>query len=470
MKITDYLSKALHETDNLYPDGEYNPNQHPKVNFFPEMMTSENGISIILAPETTISLRQISTLLYQSLPDLHPLLSGDRYSKIVLQSFVDCYSSDLLKDEDIESSLKSLKDSIKSKIDRIHTGYTVYLPAWTLGAEYRRQFALGPIVFLSKFQWIEQIQSSERMVEYYAGLGYDISNWKEELKIAFEQPKSKVKLSGIANELYEAIGNCPSILKITLPDREQERAKEEARILGKIALDCISLLTGGEESFRRYVLREERVPPISTSTLLERNGFIFLPGMKLDPRIGGLPSDMVDRLIQSKSRLISAYGQAIQAVIDPSSHPAPNLAKRWTTALNWYGEGCREIDDAIALAKIASCLDVLSAGGTFGGITDLLAHLLEIPEDKVVINTPPTTLKSLVKKIYNNGRSWILHGTTYDKLVSYKEERRHAVSLGHFALTEIAMRLTQYRGPDEQDAFLRIPPLQSQENTSQSPN
>ncbi|MEB3736070.1 HEPN domain-containing protein [Halopseudomonas pachastrellae] len=155
--------------------------------------------------------------------------------------------------------------------------------------------------------------------------------------------------------------------------------------------------------------------------------------------------------------IIPAFAAILDGLLDPSSHPHPKLANRWATALDWFGEGNRESSDAIALAKLGTCLDVLCCGGKNDGIREMVIHLTGTSsETQVVRGNRPRTLKQLVKDIYDHGRSQILHGTHYDRLESFAAERQYATYLARIVLIECAVRLQHYGGSDEDKAFRTI--------------
>lgn len=162
--------------------------------------------------------------------------------------------------------------------------------------------------------------------------------------------------------------------------------------------------------------------------------------------------------------ILPAFASILDGLVNPTDHKHPKLANRWATALDWFGEGNRESSDAIAVAKLGTCLDVLACGGKNDGISQMIIHLTGISGDTLVVPAPrPRTLKELVKDIYEDGRSKILHGTHFDRLESFAHERQHAAYLARIVLLESAWRLKHYSGNDEDKAFRTMPPWQDQE-------
>jgi len=124
-------------------------------------------------------------------------------------------------------------------------------------------------------------------------------------------------------------------------------------------------------------------------------------------------------------------------------------------------DGHREPDDAIAVAKLGSALDTLSAGGKAGGITALLENLLGIAKTDPWIQGPRgvQNLGQVVSDVYDSGRSQILHGTHYQRLKRFEELRELALLVVPQALVEAAMRLCTYTGPDtDNSAFRKMTP------------
>ena len=140
----------------------------------------------------------------------------------------------------------------------------------------------------------------------------------------------------------------------------------------------------------------------------------------------------------------------------PSNATHPLLSKRWAMSLNWYAEGARESNSAIALAKFGSSLDVLASCGKANGITGMLENLFGCGRDAVLVNgEKPRTLSALVAEVYDSGRSQILHGTHIDQLKSFDESKAYASQLARLALLIAAERLTTFAGSDADDKAFR---------------
>ena len=217
-----------------------------------------------------------------------------------------------------------------------------------------------------------------------------------------------------------------------------------------------SLALNSPEFFLQQALREDRLPPVGTDRIVETNGFLWLPGSDLGPRVPAISPKRAHEALHERRALLLTFGSILDGLLLPELHKHPQLASRWATALDWYGEGNRESNDAIALTKLGTCLDVLSCGGKNEGIRQMVVHLTGLSESEVVISgVRPRTLKELVKDIYDHGRSKILHGTHHNRLQSFSEERRYAARLASIVLIECARRLHVYSGDDANDKAFR---------------
>jgi hypothetical protein len=98
-------------------------------------------------------------------------------------------------------------------------------------------------------------------------------------------------------------------------------------------------------------------------------------------------------------------------------------------ALLWFHEGCRESADSIALVKLGAALDALSGGrGKAHYICQLINVRLKI-NNKQEILRDTTTLEQVVKRLFNEGRSQMIHGTSGKLQYDWSETRSVAEHL-----------------------------------------
>jgi len=179
------------------------------------------------------------------------------------------------------------------------------------------------------------------------------------------------------------------------------------------------------------------------------------------PRLGGPPGAQAD-LLSKNTSLRSSVGQAITAFVTVTdTGNAPNLLRRWIEAMYWFGQARHEHNDFIALVKFGIALDVLAKGGSALGILDLCRALFG-KQANDVIAPDNRTLKQVVEKVYNEGRSRIAHGGSLALLRELPVELSLADSLTAHSLASYVVYASQYGGPDTYEAFLAaIPALRA---------
>lgn len=430
----------------------------------PNFVTAENGMQRHFTRKAQTALRQLSETLHANRLLDSPKIEIANYEKLVKQAVADMHAdgefSSFCETED-RACINKMRDIIEERLANAAQEYTHYFPAWTIGFENTAPFIIGPVSFLNKTDWLNSIDFSPKAKDTYLNDSEANHRWKEILKEAWQYPKEPASPEGLAGTIHGAVSKCPSLLKVTIRGYEREFSRKLAKLVCKTALDALSLGLGASEFFHQQALYEERLPPFRNNSLTESNGYLWLPGSSMSKRIPHLSGDRTSQALADIAIILPAFASILDGLVNPVDHKHPKLANRWATALDWFGEGNRESSDAIAVAKLGTSLDVLACGGKNAGISQMVTHLIETPGNTQVIKGPrPRTLSELVKDIYEDGRSKILHGTHFDRLESFAHERQHAAYLARVVLIESAFRLQHYSGNDEEKAFRTMPAVE----------
>lgn len=454
MSLKEELKSLVHELDLLH-----NGSPWPSEVGMPDFVTARNGSQRFFARNAREALQQLSITLYQNRPKASVKMEPERFEQIVRQAVADMHAEGAFHgfdESNQKSSLSNLKSLVDDRLAGVSKEHTHYFPAWTLGMEREAPFSIGPVTFFNRNDWIDSVDFPSQAKDHYLNQPEANYRWKEFVKEALRKPNDGTPLDGLAGTVYGAISQCPALAKVTIRGYELKFSRKLARLVCKTALDAISLGFGAPECFQQQALQDERLPPFGNDSVVETNGFLWLPGVALGKRIPSLSPKKVSQSLKGMENILAAFSSILEGLVEPSSHRNPKLSNRWATALDWFGEGSRESNDAIALAKLATCLDVLCCGGKYVGIRDMVVHLTGASSDTQVIRgVRPRTLGDIVKDIYDHGRSQILHGAHYDRLESFSTERQHAAYVARIVLIECALRLKSYSG-DEDKAFRTI--------------
>ena len=420
-------------------------------NLTPNFTTSRKGIQIGFSANFMNLSKAFAKKIYDNDTMLHNI-AFDNFLKITKQCVVDFYTEDKLNNlqnsSEIISALKKyIKDSILKDINQ----FTYYIPIRTLGFEQIQDFSFGSIKITSQKNLILN------EIDILNNENYQKINYKKYIEDYINNSTDIEKLgepfSWQLNSLANAIKISKSFIKIDIKGYDNELSFQLASIVAKTTLDSISLLIGSKDLFFQQVLISDKSLPTMNYNLLKIGENLMLPGMRLSPAIQIISSKKALEIINKNKIFTDAISKVLASLKDPSqSHT--RLVNRWATALNWYAEGIREQDEAIALAKFATSLDVLSKGGKYKGILSMLQKIFNINEDDTVAKD--LSLKDFVKNIYDNERSKILHGTEYERLKSFNYQKNTYIPIIRCILLISLEELYRFQGEDFDGSFIKV--------------
>ncbi|WP_157879160.1 hypothetical protein [Pararhodospirillum photometricum] len=415
-----------------------------KENGLPNFTHAENGSVRYFNQSSLNAIWSISKILYNNLPPESPKIEIKEYANIIRQIIANMHAAgDFLgfDEGDQGKIIPRFRSLVHERLILMSQEYTHYFPAHTIGVEERAPFSIGPVTVFNRLHWLDSVDIPISSKEN--------SQWKEFINKKINENHENIELCRDSEEIYNFLLEGSAIIKVITRGYEEKISEKFARIIAKSSLDAISLAVGREDCFCQQLIHGERFYPRMVYTLIEKNDRRWSRVISKGRIFCILSPNQIDALLKENNNIISGFGEIIGGVLDPSNYKHPKLANRWVTALDWFGEGCRESNDAIAVAKLATCLDVLSGGGQCPGITSMVAHLTGTNRDEEVTRFPSRTLNNLIQLIYNECRSKTLHGANNDRLRQLFEIRSCSVKVARVSLIEIAERLRAYQGPDE---------------------
>jgi len=428
----------------------------------PIFSTSENGNMVFFTKASLAFIRKIAKVFFNGNPDILAVTELENFQKILRQVVTNLYADSQLSidsEDNCNESVKKLKQKSTEVVEELKNEFVHYFPAWTISLMNDGPFEFGPVTIMTRKQWIDSVSLPEALLERYLNKPSENKLWKSSIQMALDTEPLPERANGdLADDFYKTIKDAPALLKVKVIGYEKDLSRKVGQLVCKSSLDAISLLLGRPDLFSTQNLQIERVLPLSIYTLVETEGNLWLPGFSLSSRFSKINYAVAIDVIKQNSEIIKALEKILSSLIDTSNTNQPELCKRWTTALDWYAEGCREQNSAIAVAKIGTSLDVLSCGGKNVGILNMVSHLIKLNENDIIVKGDLSwSLKKLIKEIYDNGRSQILHGTHFDRLKSFEELKNLAIQITRIILIECALRLDKYTGADDDKAFRTMP-------------
>ncbi|EMB3263234.1 MAG: HEPN domain-containing protein [Klebsiella michiganensis] len=431
-----------------------------KVTF--DTITTRSKIQISYTSDVRYKIELFKDIIKINLePPLSNISDSSLYD-ICRNTICDFYTERTLH-EGIENNsrdhIKKLKKEIKERVHMSLTTLTHHFPAHTCLFPFSETISIGPVTFYPNLQWVKKLELHDNYVQRASILASneDLINWKEEL-IKLTNPLERHESDNyVANHIYGILKESNTILEIEIDNFEPDLSRKLAKIVTQATIDSFSLIFNNEGMFKQQNLYERPTLPVSFNTLVSYRGKFVYPIMTLTERIQAYNGDAISALLHENKKFIDAVGSIINSVINKNEHPNKDLSIRWTTSLNWYAEAQREQDDAIALAKIGISLDVLSGGGEWVGILEMVKNILGFDDQYVIFEKPhKTVLKEFISDLYNNGRSQIVHGNHIDRLMPFEQQRKKASKMCRVILMESAHNLINYSGDGSHNAFVKM--------------
>ncbi|MFK4134835.1 hypothetical protein ACI2KR_21500 [Pseudomonas luteola] len=459
------LAKLIEALNIMYPQGLYDHAALIGETGMPDFVTARNGQPRLFNRPAKLALMSLVDAWQKEVPRLAIRVESKELESLLRQTVADLHADKVLVASASEN-LRLLDGAINKVLQQTKADFIHSFPARTLGMEYAEPLVIGPVTVMTREQWLGVVEFSDYYAKKYSLDGEEANqDWKTALLQALAKPNRAVTsdestMPWLALQMYGPLKTGRSLVRVSLSGYERSLSTKAARHICKTALDGLSLILGGENHFHSQTLADERMVPASHHTVVEQDGVLMIPGISLSKQVPSLSGKQVKEALDGEHALPlrDALAHILDGLVSPAAHPHPLLAMRWATALEWLAEGAREVSEAVALAKIGTSLDVLTEGGKFGKILDMLTHLTGWEEESEFrVGANNRTLRWLVKELYDHGRSRILHGNVFDRMQTFGELRKAGAMLARIALIECALRLKQYAGDDEHTAFRTIP-------------
>jgi hypothetical protein len=319
-------------------------------------------------------------------------------------------------------------------------------------------FDIGPVRFCPRSDWLHELEARAQGAS---------DAWAKPLQNFFSAPVLSIidresKLSVLpdrAQQVHDALSGCMWVATVSLAAIDQNRAKDRAQTAVRLAVNALGLRMNRLGAFQLRGPGDE-LRATQSHTIVQPVGEDVRMGIHLNlPRSGGSPGQSKAYVLNSLD-LRQAAGVALAAITSPT-RPAkakePTIAQRWCDALFWFGEARRDSTEFMALVRYGMALDVLAKGSRKKGIIDLLQALFGIKAIDAVTSNG-TTLESLVRRIYDEGRSQFGHGGRSALIQDLPASIETADQLTSQALDRYALCLASYTGSQDYESFLAAIP------------
>lgn len=425
MKLLDVVIECLSEFARVSPNGELDVMQLPRDRGLPSMLRSENGVEVWFSKRALECMEWLAYQMHQE-SGAEVAIRIEEYVYLFRQAIVDGYCDGRLTEAN-RTLLADLRSIVVIALESAQRPTVHSFPAWSIDTG-DQVIQVGPATIYPVEIWLERQQFSPRVSTAYFSEDLPEKDWKARLR-AYRSGELQPKHIDPACKLAKAIGDCSHVVEVAMPPRETILSRQQARLIAQAALDAIALILDRAVFHRHWVLRDQPSAPEAFDDITAFESGLWPANAR--KRVHRSPFSASQNLT-----MLAQYGNHLAAcshvleVVQESDSKSVNLrlAQRWFTALQWAAEGAREPNDAMASAKYASSLDILAQANGDTPIAELISTQLGINAEFVVTKPTPShpagmTLKQVVRRLYGEGRSQVLHGSIVDPMHRHNFER-----------------------------------------------
>jgi hypothetical protein len=443
--ILEELSKAQHE-QWVPPAPEKNVGL-----VLPPTLSVGGGQHISATDKLLKAVSQYSMLILENQPVLKPQFKQNEFYSVVERAFGEtlCELDFDQSDDSRQCQIKlSVDEKIEDQVQRHRRSLDLTLGCHLLDGEAAYPIKIGPVTFATREQWREQAEADGRLSRTTSRRFTAAWNGKK-------LGKRKPSFDAI-NEtaLLETIGNCLTVCTVSSNGLSTKMLKEKALIGARIAMTAISLmwrspsqglkwmnlLYDGKLHGRQYVVFGQNGYAGSSSTLSQM------------PSGRWIDDDLVKDL-KIYQLLFDQVGEALSNYLCPAEPiTRPKIMNAMLLSLWWYYEACREESDHIAITKFAASMDALTGGKKANGIIRFISKHTGIEGDKPLMKDGRTP-KSIIKQLYDQGRSRMIHGSSETFIHDWSDTRATAETVGRLCLVNALDWISQNPGIDDVKAL-----------------
>lgn len=400
---------------------------------FPRLIDAGNGESLIVSRGIDEGIELVAKQFMNDDPSLKPKFTQAEWLTIVRRTFGPVLTSIDLED-DIEKNASTVLTRVKESIGQhaLNKSVREFVFGCTLfEGQAFKSFSIGPVLFEPRNIWLERkcqddgiSQISKRRIE---GI------WQGK---KLRKRKPSFDSSG-ETHVVNTIGSCKFVCSIKTNDLASEAGCEKALMAARLAITAIALVwKTPSKALNGINLAFDRQPHLRTAMnfiagkgrLYGGSSWSHLPfGPHIKP-------DEWEVLLKEREEMFSVVGKMLDYVISSDGDvDRPQMMSTLFHSFLWFHEGCRESSSHMAVVKLAASLDALACGRKSGGILTLIKARLRM-EKNAPIHPGGPTLKSVIERIYSEGRSRLVHGNNQELRNDWSDMKSTAEQLGRLCL------------------------------------
>lgn len=414
---------------------------------FPGLIDAGEHGSLLVNENIERSISELSRLLLENDAAAARQFSNTEWRALVRKSLGSPLAS---VDLDHPGAADAVRKELRKGLDqaRLKNGDREYALGCTLfeSSDEMDAMRLGPVVIEARQKWLDRMVAEKKIGKVMAKRIR--RKWAGGKLAKRKDPVDQIR----EKDVLQIVGICPFVCSVATTGLPPESGKQKAITAARMALAIVALAwdkpSSALDGFRLIVdqnLRQLRV-------LSFEPGKVTLAGSKLSHLPSGYTFKPGEWQVQATrlAPLFAASGEVLDFVTHATGRVSrPALSNVLMQAVLWFHEGCREAVDAMAVVKFVAVLDGLASGNGEPEIRALLTARVGWGDDDNVYKRGGLTMKQAVARLYGEGRSRTVHGTSERLSQDWSEMRGLAETLSRLALLGSLHWFERNKGVDD---------------------
>ena len=410
---------------------------------FPVTLNVGTGRHIYITPEIDATINSLSKCIFDEYFQSRKAdFTNSEWSRMVKRAFGEAlvnHDDEVVGEIDAGEVLAATTKNLRGWVDDLRRWEYIF-GCHLCNISDLKPLPMGPVLFEPRLVWLERMHTDENISKI--SLSRIARAWQGKRLRKRRDSKDRLREEGI----LETVGACDFVCSVSVAKTGPEAGLQKALMAARLATTAISLAWEMPSSALDVMsLTFDREPHRQTNfVLFPNNRFGYRTSWtQISGGITELTREEWENLVTEFEPIFNCTGEVITYVtFGRDAVSRPQLLNVLFQALLWFHEGCREQVDLMAIVKFCAAMEALSCGRNEDGILNLV-------KSRLVVKDENRFRKDLVR-IYRDGRSRTVHGTSESLGHDWSESRQLSERLARLCLLSCLERASEY--PQLEDA------------------
>ena len=304
------------------------------------------------------------------------------------------------------------------------------------------RFSVGPVTFCPRADWLAQTDKDihkDWIADHWSGA----VSQEALLKRTTGVDAKEVTRAWSSYHCAVRLARSPWVAEVHVPGHAASRSRRKADALVDLALSFVSLACGPENAAAIIAEGRNRRAANERSLGFDPKGHCFSGSSVHKLGVGGEKGSAVAFVAKAQPIFADGGEMLRRYLADSSTDSVPPLIERWIGALYWFGLAVHEPLDFMAVVHYGCAIDILSDAG--GNLSEMAAFVEAAfgRDAGAGLLKDGTSSKDVLNRLYNEGRSGLVHGSRHGLLEDMTADRHLAHELVRNLLIVVTTKLSQ---------------------------